>query len=549
MSSIVTSILSSTVGLLWNKARDTTAAKLKDGDVTYAKIREIVVRELSDIKTKLDGLSRKDLLSSYCFLKEGVDLLNDSLDKSKLEQKAMLNDTHDESGILNEALELPRAMEKVKINSDKEFESAKMRFQDARKKATEAFCNEALDIEDRIFAAKLRVVSEILECLESPMTAITSCLSFLQHLHTLPAVREIFSVYLNGGFMSQFNKEEREENVKSVMLINYVLFHFNFKFNRKLTDRLTWPGVAIELTDRRFNPVLDWQEVSTRMSWGEELAHLPNELILDGAINPYLSAVNSHGDVVAFARLDNAIEVICRTGESKVVKLPELNKNKVIEQYVRGFAIDNNNNVYVLRALKTRSENGDVKVYVLCVLDNNYTVTHHRRSQFIVHFLDATSLFDLVNIAINKNNDIFMIKDDGSHVYVCDNTGQLKYKFEQDAHKLHDLGISNKNEIMVSSYHMGVSLYTEEGNQKITIKTPEGHLVNGVAFHYLICKIIVLTYNREKDSFFLICYSEAGELETTTFFCNLSDGKARPYITSHPSGPVAVVRSKSITYI
>jgi hypothetical protein len=440
-------------------------------------------------------------------------------------------------------------MEKVKINSDKEFESAKMRFQDARKKATEAFCNEALDIEDRIFAAKLRVVSEILECLESPMTAITSCLSFLQHLHTLPAVREIFSVYLNGGFMSQFNKEEREENVKSVMLINYVLFHFNFKFNRKLTDRLTWPGVAIELTDRRFNPVLDWQEVSTRMSWGEELAHLPNELILDGAINPYLSAVNSHGDVVAFARLDNAIEVICRTGESKVVKLPELNKNKVIEQYVRGFAIDNNNNVYVLRALKTRSENGDVKVYVLCVLDNNYTVTHHRRSQFIVHFLDATSLFDLVNIAINKNNDIFMIKDDGSHVYVCDNTGQLKYKFEQDAHKLHDLGISNKNEIMVSSYHMGVSLYTEEGNQKITIKTPEGHLVNGVAFHYLICKIIVLTYNREKDSFFLICYSEAGELETTTFFCNLSDGKARPYITSHPSGPVAVVRSKSITYI
>ena len=67
MSSIVTSILSSTVGLLWNKARDLTAAKLKDGDVTDAKIREIVVRELNDIKTKLDGLSRKDLLSSYSF--------------------------------------------------------------------------------------------------------------------------------------------------------------------------------------------------------------------------------------------------------------------------------------------------------------------------------------------------------------------------------------------------------------------------------------------------------------------------------------------------
>ena len=56
MSLIVTSILSSTLGLLWNKARDATAKSLKDGDVTDAKIREIVVRELNDVKTKVDGL-------------------------------------------------------------------------------------------------------------------------------------------------------------------------------------------------------------------------------------------------------------------------------------------------------------------------------------------------------------------------------------------------------------------------------------------------------------------------------------------------------------
>ena len=92
MSSIVTSILSSTLGLLWNKARDATAESLKDGDVTDAKVREIVLRELNDIKTKLDGLSRKDLVTSYTFLKEGVKLLSDSLDKSKDEQKAVMNE-------------------------------------------------------------------------------------------------------------------------------------------------------------------------------------------------------------------------------------------------------------------------------------------------------------------------------------------------------------------------------------------------------------------------------------------------------------------------
>ena len=87
MSSIVTSILSLTLGLLWNKACVATAKILKDGDVTDAKIREVFVRELNDVKTKLDGLSLKDLLSSYMFLK-GVQLLSDSLDKSKDEQKA-----------------------------------------------------------------------------------------------------------------------------------------------------------------------------------------------------------------------------------------------------------------------------------------------------------------------------------------------------------------------------------------------------------------------------------------------------------------------------
>ena len=237
MSSIVTSILSSTVGLLWNKARDSTAAILQGGEVPDENIREIVVSELNDIKTKLHGLLRnKDLLSSYKFLQEGVDLLNVSLNKLKLGHKAMLNDVQARGG--SEALELSHAMGKLKINSDKEFESAKERFKDARKTATHAFCNEALSTKDRIFAAKLRIVSEILEYLESPETAITGCLSFLKRLHSLPAIEDTFSVYLNGGLKSLLNKSERVENVRSVMLINGVLFQYVSKFSSKLITKI-----------------------------------------------------------------------------------------------------------------------------------------------------------------------------------------------------------------------------------------------------------------------------------------------------------------------
>ena len=43
-------------------------------------------RRSEDVKTKIDGLARKDLLVSYFFLKEGVISLNVALDEAKDEQ-------------------------------------------------------------------------------------------------------------------------------------------------------------------------------------------------------------------------------------------------------------------------------------------------------------------------------------------------------------------------------------------------------------------------------------------------------------------------------
>ena len=446
MSSIITSILSSTVGFLFNKVRDASADKLKDGDITDAKLREIVVRELNNVNFKLDGLSRKDLLSSYTFLKEGVDKLNTFLEKQNDEQKAVLNEASKDVGggtsrmpsgfkrkICNEAMALSNAMEKLKINPDKEFESAIERFKDARKKATEAYCNEALRIQDRILAAKFKVVSEILEWLESPETAISGCLSFLKDLHSLPAVREIFSVYLTGGVKSMLNKAERVENVKSVMMINYVLYKFVSKFSSKHLLALAWP--TIELADRSFHPILHWCEVSTRKSWGDELSHS-----------------------------DDVIKVISSTGESKSVNLPYPKEGEVIQECTLGVACDSNNNVYVVKGFRIRTKTeDDVYRFVLFVLDENYNVKH----DCILHFI-KNKRFDTMGMAINKNNDIIMARD--GDVFVCDNTGQLKHKFELDSCPLFtpSLSISDKNEIMITSRHdKVVHIYTDEGKFKI----------------------------------------------------------------------------------
>ena len=66
------------------------------------------MRELNNITTKLDGLARKDLLSSICFLKEGLHLVNLALPKAvDIEETKKENDNlQDEaSSILKHASE------------------------------------------------------------------------------------------------------------------------------------------------------------------------------------------------------------------------------------------------------------------------------------------------------------------------------------------------------------------------------------------------------------------------------------------------------------
>jgi hypothetical protein len=547
MSSIVTSILSSTVGLLWNKARDTTAAKLKDGDAADARIRKLIVREMDDMKTKLDGLSRKDLLSSYTFLQEGVDFLNSCLEKA-----SAVDETHEcdhetstmmstvESSRLNEALELSRAVGKLKIGSEIELESAKKRFEEARKTATHAFCNEALSVQDRIFAAKVRIISEILECVDRPETAITGCLSFLRKLHAMPAIQEMFTVYLNKGVKSLLSKSERVENIKSIMLINDVLFQYVSKF-RGYSVVFEWPTVALD--DGSFHAILSWPEISTRKSMGDELSiQHSSGIFLGEGIHPEYTAVNSHGDVAAVVGLDN-IKVIPKTGEMRLVKLPKLSEANFSRWDIAGLAFDNDDNLCVVRLIKARTENGDGSAsYKLYVLDGNYNI----KSERTLDFLKRTG-YEMIKVAINWENNLVMIKLHDPDVYIFDRDGTLKHKFEHvNTFRPPNLCISKQKEVIVAAEdRKTLHIYSEEGNLKSTITVPEGHEIHGISFHHVICKIIVLT--ERKDSYFLHCYTEEGDLETTTFFCKTK--YERIQTTSHPSGPAVVVKKKSITFI
>ena len=547
--SLVVKTLGLTVDLLLNKAqRYSNATKLVDVDFTHAKIREAVLPELDNVKIEIDDTLCEDLLSSYNCLKEGVDLLNVCFNRSVYGKQVVADPNHEdcgetsqissgvESGISSEGFELSRVLATLTIESEGQYERVKKHCKDARKRATDAFSNEGLSVEDRLMAAKLRIVATIIECLETPESAIKECLSILKQLHSLQVIIEMFSVLFNRRVEPSLVTEQLQ-NVKVVMLINYALYELFSKLTKKNYCYLDWP--AIELANRCFQPVLHWHEISTRISTNGELLQLSNRLLLKNEVWK-LFAMNSRGETFVVEQ-SKVIRVVYKTGESRVIELPV----KDGERFIAGLDVDSNNNIYVLVFLKRHTENGDGNIYALYLLDHeNYNVT----SKCILDFVD-TRCYHGIKMAINYSNDIIIIQPYDPHLYICDSTGQLKYKFVRNKCAACSLKISNKNDIMITSDHeKGVCFYSEEGHLKSIMKVPEGHMVEGAVFHYDIRKIIVLTFLLDEDSYFLLCFSENGELERSTFFLKANQF-ALPRIKSHPSGRVAVFWQKNVVFI
>ena len=547
-------ILSSTVGLLAGKVYDFITNKLKDGDLTDEKLREVIVRDLNDIKSKLDCLSHKDLDASYSFLKEGVRLLNITLDKWNKNLKAgersedeattrVIDDTA--SGILSAALSLPQEIERLTRSFDKRFVSAQDCFKASREAATHAFNNKSLCIKDRIMACKLRVAARILELgLEDPEAAATACLLSLEELHGLPAIQEMFAVFVKGGLKSKINKSERLENMLSVLFINHALYDFASKYCSKSSYLFTWPG--IELKARPFHPILNAHEVIRKTSTSEESFRQLKQVRVGQSEYACSFAVNSRGDIILLHK--DKITVIFCTGQNKDVMFPITTEKNVLECWELSVAVDSDDNVYAIRRHKVRDENGGSKYdFVLYVFDENYDI----KKVCVLYFL-RNRTEKRVKIAVDNNQNLVVLTNWNNQVDVCDNTGKLKFQFQRNGRLLRSLTISNNNDIMiVSDDDSAVHTYSTDGDLKSKVKVPCGHKALQMAFHHGICKIIVTTYVDKEDSLFLLSYSEKGKLENSAFFCKKDPGVDfwDVQMESHPRGPVAVSYKKCITFL
>ena len=248
-----------------------TAERLKEGDVADQKIRDLIVREVEDIKSKFDGLSRKDLLAAVDSFKTGIRYFFEALDVKPMSSQASVgitdenlseHDLEEAMKTVSVAAEM-RKLEEMDFNETvkNNFLQAKKRFEMVREKATEASNNEGLKIFDWITAIRYRVMATVLESVVETVgatgdmslsslkialkNALPECEECLQKLLSLPAVQDNFKVELDKGVLNvrgRYGKDERRKIISTVCQVNRAIYNATRAVGR---DTLVWPLVDI----------------------------------------------------------------------------------------------------------------------------------------------------------------------------------------------------------------------------------------------------------------------------------------------------------------
>lgn len=551
-----------------SKAQNTAAEKLKDGDVTHEKLRNVIRGDLDSIKEKIDGLSRKDLLASYSFLKEGILTLYLALDEAKDEQinideeigaqnggsqtSALTTSKESEISVLNEAITLLTALQKQN-NANGRLFAAKELFKAAREEATRAFWNEALSLLDRIMATKLRVASKILECFQDTRSAAAGCMLFLEELHNLAAVGQAFSTYFKGGIKSIFYKDSRLENVKSVLLLNFAISRFITTFSVELPNVKSWPRIHLLTKGETMHPLLLDIDVLKNV-FGKMQFQLPEKQdILPTMTCSLFSCINSKGQLLYYR--NHHVYVLNRSGGLKMfcefrqatAQLGAMNRR------VRAIAVDRHDNVYVFVSFAdwkfdTESDNKlDVwYAYAMFIFDSNGN--EKCKHVLDIHFPVCPKYFKCV---VKNDGDILIQFWPNNFLYICDGNGDgesvlfLKENSSNPNSCLRgDMNlqcVTDQNDIVVHKLK-NVLVFTEDGmlKRQIQIDIDDMGRCLGVTYNFTTSRLEILTQNLSffpETTFYSIrSCSEDDKVECLRL--PLTEGIwCLAWFSSHPAGP------------
>ena len=529
MSSIVAAVFEATIDLLVNKGRDKAAEKLRDGDVTDQTFRGLIVREIDDIKSKLDGISRKDLLTSISFFEEGIELLYEVFGeaRSRREYDATQEVSTEAFCVAERMRELD--LSGLEKSAAEKLSSAKKRFKDARRKATEAFRNEALKTSDRILAMQYRVMATILETVDNPANAIAPCRVCIKELNCLPAVQNSFNVQLKTGIQAVrglFSKEERRGITSSVCHVNRTVYDVTLTVGKDV-HLLIWPPVDTGenkvdlLRDERVTKVLREQGMEhccvTPLSFGQEGEEEEHKLKY-----PWGIATNSSGQFILADGGDHNVKVFDSCGKFvKHFSLPTDDVN--IKSYIRDVATDMNDNIYVMAGLVKFGPERRKSFLVA-----NYPLEFKKPSCWVYKFNKVAELLqkfplegeDWYRLSVSDGGKVLVLRYWGEmNEYEAD--GQFVSRFAQGI-LTHAWDITAGNDGRVIVLDRGdscVHIFSEDGDHLNKFKLQRSNEEPRIAFHRASEHVVVASAEYRTDLLLHVeisLYTKDGEFVRST---------------------------------
>ena len=515
MSAIVTTVFKATIGLLVRKGRAAAAEKLKEGDVVDQKFRRLILREIDDVKSKLDGLARKDLLSSFSSFAEGIEYLYEVFDRSKArveyeEDVFAAQAAADKAGRQTRFLTRQMSsLDETDLLDDsvrKELEIAKKRFEYAREKARDAFANEALDLCDRILAMQYRVMATILQSCDSPQDALPACRVCIEELHSLATVKECFDVQLNKGFWARFSKDERRKVISAVCHLNRVIYDVTLMVGFGVKE---WPYV--DTGKEKIDPIRD--ERLTKLLRKQGMEHC--------FVKPWSFGQNGEKE----QRVRSPVGIATNTREHFIVADDGDKSVKVFES-----------NGNFLRSVSLESDDaGNTELHILDIAtdeyDNSYVLIGLQKFEIKENEMEV-QIFNTATFLRRK----FHVKKgpwgQGRRLTICrgkvlvlrgSGSGDVVEVYKGDGRFVRNFGgglIKSARDIAATGDHImvmdtgdcSVRLFTLKGKHeaKITVDV-NGNYYLRAAFHPTGEQFVVAGYEREKAYPVMAVFTTAGD--------------------------------------
>ena len=424
----------------------------------------------------------------------------------------------------NESTTLTWELVKLNLTSIDEnaMLDAKRRFDDARRQATDAFCNDVLRPVDRILAMGVRLMATLLEKVDNPLGSLDLCISDLNELHSQPFVKENFRLELWKGIKSSISRKERKQIVSMVCQINRIIYEFTSLVRSE--DQTFYFLPCVQVGEEEIDPLRDSRMLETlreqkmgdcSLAWSFGQEGQEEDQMLKSAVS---IATNTSGEFLVVDSIDQCLKKYHIYG--KLITISERAENMRSRSIVAA-ATDSNDNIYVLlRGEEPRNS------FALCscvfvfdrflqfkrefVVANNFKAvavkTTNDNLLLIPGFFDPGEASPSESL-VKRLDEVYMVTSDPSGKKIC----QFSIK---TCGPIEDI-VAGDNCIMVLNFKSMVFVFTSSNDSPVSdlVETfPVQVAAQAIAFHPRSKHVIVASQTKSYRSQ-LLFYTEKGKLE------------------------------------